>query len=349
MKILGIMSGTSLDGLDLALVNFSEKNNSLHYQLLSAETRPYNSEWLDKLRTTHKLSGFQLLQMHRSYGNWIGNQCKSFLQNHDMTADYIASHGHTVFHSPQEQFNFQLGEGAAIAASSGISTISDFRSLDILNKGQGAPLVPIGDKYLFPDFKYCLNLGGFANISVKDDQKIVAYDIVAVNLVLNLLSNEIGLKFDESGNIARSGNFHTELFQQLNSHRFYEQAPPKSLGREWLEAEILPIIGAYSIPIKDKLHTYTHHLVKQISKQVDSNNKHRVLVSGGGAYNEFLIELLQRNSMAKFILPKDELINFKEAIIFAFLAYQRLMNRPNSLASVTGATHDSIGGSINLA
>ncbi len=350
MKGIGLMSGTSLDGLDIALVDFTHENQKYSFTVLEAETLAYTANWRAALQSAPSLSGHQLLQLHRDYGKWLGEQVQQFLSNYNQTADFIGSHGHTLFHEPLNEFNFQLGEGSALAVSAGIPVYCDFRSLDILLGGQGAPLVPIGDKYLFSEYRFCLNLGGFANLSVHKDTGMLAYDISACNLVLNHFAQRMGAEYDEGGRLARSGKFRSELFQALEAIEYYSKTPPKSLGREWFEAELLPVLDAYSVSPEDVLHTFTEHLARQITQSIKPycRPKDKLLVTGGGAHNDYLISRLVELAPIEIIKPSRLIIDFKEAIVFAFLAYLRQIGQANVLRSVTGARFDHFGGTYHL-
>jgi anhydro-N-acetylmuramic acid kinase len=343
ITILGVMSGTSLDGLDLALCKFINSENRWHYKIVAAETIQYPENWESKLINASKLSGEEFLLLHNSYGRFIGKSAQKFLDGKS-TPTLIASHGHTIFHQPDKQFTFQLGNGASIAAESGISTICDFRSLDVAMGGNGAPLVPIGDLHLFPKYDYCLNIGGFANISYTSENNRVAYDICPANIILNLLAQERGMPFDKNGTTGKTGNINNSLLEKLDNLDFYKINPPKSLGREWLEEEVIPTIQSYKISTEDKLRTVYEHIAKQISDSFKSNGD--ILITGGGAKNRFLIERIGSLCNNHIEIPSPEIIDFKEALIFAFLGALAYNNQVNCLASVTGAQHDNIGGVI---
>jgi len=251
-KTIGIMSGTSLDGMDLAAIEFQLKNGKWRFSIIVAETISYDKGWLKKLQTSPTLSGEELIELHSEYGRFIGLQVNRFIEKTGFKPDLIASHGHTIFHRPEKQFTFQLGNGTAIFTATNITTIADFRTGDVALGGQGAPLVPIGDELLFPEFDYCLNLGGFANISYRQNQKRVAFDICPVNFVLNHFAEKQGLPFDTNGELGRQGKLNSELLEKLNLLPFYKQSSPKSLGREWVENEFFPKLDSFSIPIRIK-------------------------------------------------------------------------------------------------
>lgn len=345
-KVLGLMSGTSLDGLDLCLSQFWKSGDTWNYKIIAAETLAYIAEWKERLKNCENGSGEYLLQMHFSYGTYLGKLARTFLEDHQENADLLASHGHTIFHQVEKGFTFQLGHGAAVAAAAGIDCVSDFRSMDVALKGQGAPLVPFGENYLFPEYPCCINIGGIANISYRKGEQIMAFDIAPANQVLNYLyQSAYSGEYDTNGAISRKGQLNKELLKQLNQLDFYQVPAPKSLGREWVENKIFPLLREYTISVEDKLHTYTHHLAHQIELQLSNIKPEKVLVSGGGAYNDFLISCL-RKSRQEIIIPTPEVIEFKEALIFAFLGLMRHLGLKNTYSSVTGALSDSIGGCI---
>lgn len=342
--ILGVMSGTSLDGIDLAAVQFN-KNNEKEFKILQAKTYPYSNEWKKQLQDSSHLSAYDFLKLHKEYGRYIGTLILQFLKSTDITIDFIASHGHTIFHEPQHRFNFQLGDGAFIAATTGITTISDFRTLDVALGGQGAPLVPIGDELLFSEFDYCLNLGGIANISFKEKKKRIAYDICPANMVFNFLAQQAGFEFDNKGTMASNGTIQSKLLDALNKLEYYQQPHPKSLGREWVEKTFLPLIFHTSFTVEDLLATTCEHAAIQIAKNIHSPGK--ILITGGGAYNDHLIKRIQAHSEAQVILPPPDIIEYKEALIFAFLGLLRIKHMANTLSSVTGAPTDVCSGIIH--
>ncbi len=340
---LGIMSGSSLDGVDFALCLFEEINDTWTYEIMDAATITYPVAWESKLRTAHTLNAFEFLLLHNEYGKYLGNLSRTFLR--EKTApEIISSHGHTIFHQPDKGLTFQLGNGAVIAATANITTISDFRSLDVALGGQGAPLVPIGDKLLFGNYDYCLNLGGIANISFNVGNERIAYDICPVNQVLNYLASCKKRPFDKDGEIGASGKVNRALLNSLNSQNYYSKNYPKSLSREWIEQNIFKLLSDSKISIEDQSATFYEHITNQVSKSVFSNG--RMIITGGGAKNKFLIKKLTENLPCNIIIPDPQLIDFKEALIFAFLGVLRLIGRANCLSSVTGAKTDNLGGII---
>lgn len=344
-NVIGIMSGTSLDGVDLAYCNFSVQNVQWNYKILETQSITYPDSWKEKLSGGFNLNSAQLKKLSNSYGEYLGNLALEFIQNNSLNADFIASHGHTIFHKPEQGITLQIGDGQALAKTCQTPVVCDFRSLDVQLGGQGAPLVPIGDQLLFGNFDYCLNLGGFANISFEESQKRIAFDICGVNIVINLLCERIGKSYDHNGELAARGEIIPDLLDQLNCMSYYQQKPPKSLGREWVEAQILPLLSDNSFKTEDLLRTYYEHIVQQITSSISLNNSYSVLVTGGGAHNIFIMDLLKKSGL-NFHKASNELIDFKEALIFAFLGVLRMRNEVNCLSSVTGASRDCSGGRI---
>lgn len=340
------MSGTSLDGLDIAKCTFEWKGAGWAYAIEQATTYPYTSAWKKKLTDAPNLSGIDLMMLHNEYGKLLGSNVKQFLMGQNTGIDFISSHGHTIFHQPEKGLTLQIGNGATIAATTGITTIADFRTLDVAFGGQGAPLVPIGDELLFNSFDFCLNLGGFANISYKNDTHRIAFDVCPVNILINHLVKQRNLSYDPEGSIASKGNISTVLLNDLNNLEFYQIAGPKSLGREWVWKSVLPVIYKYDLSLEDVLITIYQHITVKIAEIIQKKSQRTVLVTGGGAHNLFLIELLKQIPGIIVVVPSKEIIDFKEALIFAFLGVLRIRNEANCLRSVTGAKTDNVGGVI---
>ncbi|MAR40095.1 MAG: anhydro-N-acetylmuramic acid kinase [Flavobacteriales bacterium] len=341
--IIGLMSGTSLDGIDLVKCIFTKKEK-WGFILESCKTIEYPKYWKDKLCTLHSESKKNIQKYDKEYGKYLGELINKFIDENSLKVDYISSHGHTIFHQPENRYTLQIGDGNTISNCTNITTINNFRSLDISLGGQGAPLVPIGDLHLFTNYKYCLNLGGFANISEKKED-IIAFDICPVNIVMNEICKEINRTYDNNGEIARKGKIIPSVLNKLNELEYYRKGPPKSLAREWVEANINPIFNRENYTTEDKLSTFCEHIAIQIGLLLKNNS---VLVTGGGAFNKYLMERINKYSSSDIILPKTEIINFKEAIIFAFLGVLRLENTNNCLSSVTGAERDNCGGDIYI-
>jgi len=345
-KVIGVMSGTSLDGIDLVYVNFDFKN-SWSYKILKAETVPYPLNWQETLAGAINYSEERLTDLNKKYTNFLAGIISRFIETHQIKdIDAVCSHGHTIKHEPENNYTLQIGNLPELAYLSGQKVICDFRVQDVALGGQGAPLVPIGDKLLFSDYKYCVNLGGFANISMEKNGQRLAYDICAVNTVLNYYSQKLGKEFDEGGKLASSGELNKNLLKELNKLPFYAQKPPKSLGIEWVKSEVFPILEKYEENIPNILHTFTFHLAQQIAKTLDDGPESKVLMTGGGTFNNFLMRLLKNESQCHFTIPSDEIINYKEALIFGLLGVLKLRDEVNVLKSVTGAKKDHSSGVI---
>lgn len=345
---LGLMSGSSLDGLDIAYCEFYYENNVWDFRILAAQTFNYNEEWVIKLRELQNASTEEREKADIEYGELTANFVNSFLSQKNYVPELIASHGHTILHEPAKGFTCQIGNGQTIANRTGIKTISDFRSKDVSLGGQGAPLVPIGDKLLFSDYNFCLNIGGIANISYEEKGKMIAYDICGANQILNYLSLQAGKPYDENGNIAILGKMNTELFEFLNSDSYFNKKEPKSLSNQYVTTKFVEATNKIKCPIEDKLYTTVKHIAFQTNKAIEKYNKGKLLISGGGAHNSFLVNALRRETKHDVIVPDDTTINFKEALIFAFMGVLRDQNIINCLASVTGAKNDCSGGQIFL-
>ncbi len=348
-RILGLMSGTSLDGLDLALVEFTV-GKSWRFSIIASSTQPYTRTWADRLALAHTLPGVDLIAMHSAYGTYLGKQCQLFLRKSKIRSlDAIASHGHTIFHQPDRGFTFQLGDGQAIHAMTGIKVISDFRSLDVLLGGEGAPLVPIGDRLLFASYDVCLNLGGIANLSMEVGRKRKAFDLCFCNMALNYLMKEVGKTFDKGGMLASRGEVDQDLLVDILSAYQEIRKKRKSIGREFFEQAIQPILEGKSIPLVNRLRTVCESVAIEVAGALPASGKNlKLLATGGGALNRFLIQVMQERleGKARIILPSMEIIAFKEALIFAFLGLLRLRNEINVLSSVTRARRDSCSGTV---
>ena len=341
---IGLMSGSSLDGLDIALVRFQYDDNQYSFSIIDADTLRYPDEWKQQLTDAFHKQPNELKSLDKAYGQFIGEQVKQFVASRNVKPDFVASHGHTIFHKPEERYTLQIGDGQALANACGLKVINDFRSEDVSKGGQGAPLVPIGDKLLFGDYEICLNIGGIANLSYDEDGKRIAYDLCIANQALNYLANMNGLDYDRDGEMARSGEVDITLLKQLNRHPFYGQFPPKSLGREFFEANQKQLLQGLSVP--DMLATFVEHIALQIALPISFLPKGKILCTGGGARNKFLIERLQARTKHEVVVPEKQIIDYKEALVFAFLGLLRLEGKTNVLASVTGAESDSCSGKI---
>jgi len=343
---IGLMSGSSLDGLDIALVHFDEENGKYNFRILEAETLPYPNEWKQYLSEAFHQEPEDLVQLDKEYGQYLGEQVLAFAKKHNAKPDFVASHGHTIFHRPEAHFTLQIGNGQELAKACGFTVINDFRSEDVSKGGQGAPLVPIGDKLLFSDYEMCLNIGGIANISYDENGKRLAYDLCIANQALNYLANINGIDYDRDGELARSGEVDHSLLKKLNNLPFFIQDPPKSLGREFFEAYQKDLLKDLSIP--DMMATFVEHIALQIALPISLLPKGKILCTGGGARNKYLIERLQARTKHEVIVPDSMTIDYKEALVFAFLGLLRIEGKTNVLSSVTGAQSDSCSGRIWL-
>ena len=343
---IGLMSGTSLDGIDLVYVKFLKNEYSL-FEIIHAETVSYTAEWKLLLQQAIHFSSDALLDLDVVYGKHLGSVLADFISNYKITEiDFIASHGHTVLHQPEEGITLQIGSGVEIAKITQQKVVSDFRTQDVKLGGQGAPLVPIGDELLFSKYDFCLNLGGFSNVSFKKESKRIAFDICPVNIVLNHYANKIGLEYDVDGIIASEGELNRSLLEKLNTLAFYNKEAPKSLGLEWVQQEIFPLIDAIEEDVASVLRTFVAHIAIQISKIIKDSDS--VLITGGGVFNSFLMQEIENYSNIKIVQASDTLINYKEALIFALLGVLKIDNQINCLKSVTGAHKNHSSGVVCL-
>ena len=351
-KVLGLMSGTSLDGLDIAYCHIWQvEKNKWNFKILNAETISYSKAYKNKLKNAILISKNKHSELDIAYGEWLGLQAKKFIENYNCDIDFIASHGHTTHHKPEEGYTYQIGNGQKLANSAEQKVICDFRSLDVKLGGQGAPLVPIGDELLFSDYDFCLNLGGISNISFKKNKKRIAYDIGLANMPLNYITEKIQLSYDDEGKLAASGKLDEALFNQLNNLNYYKLPFPKSTGYEWFAKEIIPLIEKSTNTPKNLLHTFIHHnctVIASAIKKHKTTNENRILVCGGGALNTFFMSNLSKKleGFAHVIIPSKELINYKEALVFVLMGVKKNRNEINVFSSVTGASKDSCSGTI---
>lgn len=344
-RVLGLMSGTSLDGLDMAMCKFEKKGPGWKYTIEKAQTVPYTGKLKADLSQAFSMDPGKLNQLDHEYGIFIGETILSFISD-GKKPDIVSSHGHTVFHDPGKKYTLQIGNGTEILKTTGLTVINDFRSTDVALGGQGAPLVPIGDRDLFPEYEACLNLGGFSNISFEKGTQRLAFDICPVNILLNYYAKKLGLDYDVDGMEGRKGESNPDLLSALNSVEYYKSQGPGSLSFEYIEREYLPRIKNYKIPLGNILRSLYEHIALQISSCINQNHFQKVLVTGGGSYNLYLMDLLKNKIRAELVIPAKELIDFKEALIFAYLGLLRYRGENNCLASVTGAEKDNMGGTI---
>ncbi len=354
-KVIGVMSGSSLDGLDLAFVQFEENSGKWSYEILASECFPYSDAMIEKLKTAIHLSAREYMLLHSEYGHYIGKEVNRFIHKYELQykVSLISSHGHTSFHLPPNM-TAQLGDGSAIAVESGLPVVTDLRAVDVALGGQGAPIVPLGERLLWKDTPFFLNLGGIANLSVNGD-KYLAYDVCPANRVLNMLAAREGLQYDPGGSLAASGSLHTDLLNTLNELPYYRQPFPKSLANDLGTDVIFPMLMNTGLPIKDLLHTYTKHIALQIAQSVEhhltdmASSAPALMVTGGGAFNDYLMRCLRDELEPRRVIvekPDDNLVNYKEAMIMGLLGILRWREDVTALASVTGASRDSVGGAL---
>lgn len=345
-NVIGVMSGTSLDGIDLVYVKF-KFDDIWRFQIVHAETIPYGLNWVETLKGLVSCSLDALKEIDFHYTNYLSIKIKSFIKAYNITdIDAICSHGHTALHQPHKGLTYQIGNMPHLAKLLEENVVCDFRVQDVALGGQGAPLVPIGDELLFCEHDFCLNLGGFANISTNSDNERIAYDICPVNIVLNHYVNQLGLNFDDSGNIASKGIVNENLLQKLNDLEFYKADYPKSLGLEWVKSVVFPLINSFNLEVKDILRTFVEHIATQLAAEINKKKQASVLVTGGGVYNTFLINTLKSKTKNTIVVPSKSIVEFKEALIFGFLGVLKLRNEVNCLKSVTGATKNHSSGKI---
>lgn len=344
-RAIGVMSGSSLDGLDLALCVLTENEGQWSFRIEKALTVPYEEHYRQRLLEVMVGTALDMARLHRDLGTFIGEACRDLLQGRP--ADLVASHGHSVFHLPGEGLTAQLGCGARIAALTGLPAVCDFRTMDVALGGQGAPLVPMGERLLFPAHQAFLNLGGICNIALHRSDKVTGYDVCIGNQALDLLANEAGLPFDRGGALATTGAVDQRLLNALEDLPFHQQPPPRSLGREWFNEAVRPLIEDRTIPLPGRLRTVVEHIALRTAEALAPATG-PVLVTGGGAHNTFLMDRIAGHAPVALERPADEVVDFKEALIFALLGALRWRGEPNTLASVTGAHHNCVGGAVYL-
>ena len=345
-NVIGVMSGTSLDGIDLAYINFIF-TSKWNFEIYVAETISYPQIWEDRLQNLVSLSSHELKKLDEEYTIFLSQIINMFIKKHHITGlDIVSTHGHTALHQPHKQLTYQIGNLPNLATMLNIKVVCDFRVEDVELGGQGAPLVPIGDKLLFSEYDYCLNLGGFANISTQNNNTVIAYDICPVNIVLNHYIKQIGLDYDDKGGLSSKGTVNINLLHKLNSLEFYHKNYPKSLGIEWVNSFIFPVIDAFQLKLEDVLRTYVEHIAIQISNQLNKKHNASVLVTGGGVFNEFLIQRIETLTSNQIYVPSKNLLEYKEALIFGLLGVLKLRQEINCISSVTGAKFDHSSGKI---
>lgn len=359
-RAIGLMSGSSLDGLDIVYAEIHENGGKWSYEIIHADCYAYSTEWVERLKGAILLNALDYQLLHAEYGHYLGKQVNRFIEENQLQykVALVGSHGHTTFHVPAKKMTAQLGDGAAIAATTKLPVVSDLRAMDIALGGQGAPIVPVGEKLLLGDFDYFLNIGGIANISLNaPTSAYIAFDICAANRVLNMLAAELGKEYDEGGKIAASGDLIPDLFEKLNALGYYAQPWPKSLANDFGTDTVYPLIRNSNVGTADALRTYTEHIALQIKNAIADlkdlkpapGTVQKLLVTGGGAFNHFLVSRLQallKDWDIEVVIPVENLVKYKEALIMALIGVLRWREETNVFSSVTGAYRDSVGGAM---
>lgn len=356
-NILGIMSGSSLDGVDLAMVEFNSGDDEvIEWKLLATHEEAFEGTWKKRLESATRLNGLELSRLNADLGILLGEMCASFIESSGITPDYIASHGHTVFHSPEQAFTVQIGSASHIAAHSGVAVIADFRSNDMAHGGEGAPLAPIIEKYLLPGYGFYLNLGGIVNLSAHHGDQIQAWDIAPCNQLLNFLAAQKGMAYDINGAMARQGNISSNLMDELTSVIPLPLNEPYSLDNSFVTQKFIPLLNNSNISVEDQLRTVVNYISESIATQIintvsQSDFTPTLLATGGGAHNQFMCDEIRNKldgSKVSVLVPDADIIDFKEAAMMALCGLLRIMELPNAIATVTGADLDTINGGIYL-
>lgn len=352
---IGLMSGSSLDGLDIVWATFQEENSQWSYRIKKSECIPFSAEMRHRLQEATKLDAQSYLLLHTDFGHYCGQAVNRFLEGFnedDFKPQVIGSHGHTTFHLPAQKMTHQLGDGAAISAITKLDVVSDLRAADVALDGQGAPIVPIGEKYLFRNFRYFMNIGGICNVSVHAGEQVAAFDVAPANRVMNMLAGEVGKPYDEDGALGALGRVDEHLLHTLNSLSYYAQPHPKSLANDFGTSVVYPLIKAAGLSVTDAAATFYEHIAEQTVKALQpfgTGSKEEILLTGGGALNTYLVgrltERLQESGI-EAVVPDKDTLNYKEALIMAFIAVLRLRNDVTVLHTVTGASRDTCGGGL---
>ena len=354
-RTIGLMSGSSLDGLDIVFAELQEQAGTWTFEIRAADCYPYETKWIERLQEAVNLNALDYMLLHTDYGHYLGRQVNDFIEAEGLQfqVGLVASHGHTTFHRPDRKMTAQLGDGAAIAAETGLPVVSDLRALDLAFGGQGAPIVPIGEKLLLKGYELFLNLGGIANISFNLEGTYTAFDICPANRVLNLIAGLVGKEYDAGGQMAEMGQVNYDMLEKLNAFAYYSQPAPKSLANDFGVKEVFPLITSFGIPHNDGLRTYVEHIVMQVKESVrqylPAGENRKMLVTGGGAFNHFMISRLTQELASEgiqVVVPDENLVQYKEALVMALIGTLRWRQEYNVLSSVTGAQRDSIGGAV---
>ncbi len=352
-SVLGLMSGSSLDGLDIICVQYTEANSIIKWNINGLPTtEPIPESLIDGLKRLHTATKKEITQLDIDLGVFYGNAVKEYIEKYELKVDLVASHGHTVSHKPHEGYSLQIGSGEMIAKSCGIPCLTQFRSVDISKGGQGAPLAPVVEHYLFQEYRMFLNLGGISNISLHTPDHIAAFDVCPTNQLLNHLALGIGKPYDDKGKLAKSGKVDQALLRQLLSDSYHTMPPPKSLDNNYVRQNFIQKLAESTLAVEHKLATCVHYIAQVLARDITTmaagQNINEILVTGGGVYNDYLLALLQEGLKdIKVIKPKDEIIQHKESILMALCGFLYLNNKANSFASATGAREDTVNGVLH--
>lgn len=361
---IGLMSGTSLDGVDVALVEFSQQSLDGRpcCNLVATGFSAYDITVRADLLKLHSTSVNELehgVLMANRLAVLYAGAIKQLLDNHNIDPKKITAigcHGQTIRHRPELGFTVQIANAALLAELSGIDVIADFRSRDIAAGGQGAPLVPAFHQAVFSDSRktrIIVNIGGIANLTVLPaDGLVIGFDSGPGNMLLDAWAmKHLGKTYDDSGKWAASGNLIDELLQTLLSHRYFKLPPPKSTGRElfnleWLEQHLKP-----DYRTADVQRTLLELTATSIAAAIISQDAaiDQIYICGGGAHNQTLLARLQQLLHPASIALTDELgisADWVEAAAFAWLAKQTTHRKPGNLAAVTGAKGPRVLGAI---
>lgn len=353
-NVIGVTSGTSLAGLDLVFVALTEVRGKWTYEIKAAERLAYTPEWEEKLGSAANLPARDYLLLNSEYGHYTGHAVKQFISQHqlDHQVHFITAHGHTVFHVPGQKMTAQLGDGAAIAAVTGLPVISDLRAMDVALGGKGAPILPIAEQLLFPDYRYRVNLGENATIAIQKDEQFLAFDICPCNYILDTLAETLGRAYDDEGKLAAGGVTDQPLLGALNGLAFYNEKYPRTLASKFGTGIVMPMIQQHQLSTQGKLNTYTHHIAAQIEKVVkdllpqEEDTSRSLLLTGGGTANTYLVKVIEEVLQPLNITVTTQNEPFRNALMIALLGALRWRQEPNALASVTGAEKDSVGGAL---
>jgi anhydro-N-acetylmuramic acid kinase len=359
-NVIGLMSGSSLDGLDLAYCEFEVKDNDVFdFKLICAENIPFLERWVTRLKHLPQQNALTFFRTHTYFGHYMGDMVNDFIKKYNIKPDFIASHGHTIFHDPERQMTAQIGDGAALAARTGLTVICDFRTNDISIGGEGTPIAPAADRYLFSGYDFYLNVGGIANVTCNANGKMIAFDVGPANQVFNGLANVVDLEYDNGGELAKTGQVDEGILALLEEFEYFTADYPKSLGNGWIQSEILPLYLSLDCPLEDKLRTSIEHLAFQIAYSIEQiivtedfeKESYTLFATGGGVLNTFLMEEVQKKLdllNIRIVIPEKDIIDYKEAILMGLMGVLRMENKVNCFSSVTGAQRDTIGGAVYL-